>query len=203
MSVHDRSPAKLYLATCNLHKVEELREMLLNSAWDVRAAAELDPSISWDETGSTFVENARIKARAVRQYTKEAVLADDSGLCVDALNGAPGVFSSRFADGTGDAEANMNKLLELLKDVPDERRTARFICCLVFIDVHGIEYVFEGKVEGTIASVRRGSHGFGYDPVFVVAGAHLTMAELPADEKNRISHRYRAIENWRAMFDRV
>ena len=174
--------------------------MLQGSGWDVRAAAELDPLISWNETGKTFVENARIKARAVRCYTEQAVLADDSGLCVDALCGAPGVYSSRFAGEKGSDQDNIVKLLGLLKNVPPPERRARFVCCLVYIDASGCEYVFEGKVEGAIAHELRGIGGFGYDPVFLVEGMTHTMAELDPAEKNRLSHRYRAFEQWRCKF---
>ena len=200
--IYTKGVSILYLATCNLHKAEELRFMLKDSPWEVRAAAELDPKIAWEETGETFAENARIKALAVRSYTSQAVLADDSGLCVDALKGAPGVYSSRFAGDDGNDAANIKKLLELIKDVPMEQRTARFVCSLVYIDMNGVEYLFEGKVEGAIAFAPRGNQGFGYDPVFVVGGADATMAELDPAAKNRLSHRFRALEQWRASFGR-
>jgi len=153
----NNSPAEtrrtLYLATQNEHKVEEFQAML-GSGWDVKSAAQLaletGQKISWDETGNSFVANSRIKALALRQITPSAVLADDSGLVVDALNGAPGIYSSRYAGSpegppraAADA-ANTTKLLADLREVPEGKRTARFVCCLVFIDEQGKETVVEG-----------------------------------------------------------
>ena len=212
----DNSPAKmrrtLYLATQNEHKVEEFQAML-GYAWDVRSASQLGlesgHKISWDETGDSFVANSRIKALALRQITPCAVLADDSGLVVDALNGAPGIYSSRYAgspEGTPRAAAdaaNTEKLLNDLQEVPDSKRTARFVCCLVFIDERGEETVVEGYCEGRIAKSPSGHHGFGYDPVFIVPSHNRTMAELSEAEKNSLSHRAEAVtkltRHWRPL----
>ncbi len=199
-------PRIVYLATQNEHKVSEF-QALLGASWDVRSAAQLEvesgQKISWEETGKTFAANSRIKALVLRELTNAAVLADDSGLVVDALNGAPGIYSSRFADsppGTSRQiadRANSEKLLAELTVVPDKQRTARFICCLVFIDELGRESVIEGACEGRIARSLSGGHGFGYDPVFFVASHACTMAELPDAEKNRISHRAAAVAKFK------
>jgi len=204
-----REPRVLYLATQNEHKVEEFQDML-GPEWDVRSTARLEAEsgekISWDETGETFEANARIKARTLRRLTRAAVLADDSGLVVDALGGAPGIYSSRYAGtphGTPrkDADAaNTRKLLTALEGIPDAQRTARFICCLLFIDEGGKETAIEGSCEGRIATAPSGKGGFGYDPVFLVPGRGCTMAELPDAEKNMISHRASAVGKFLAKF---
>ncbi len=200
------TPRILYLATQNEHKVLEF-QALIGASWDVRSAAKLEAEsgqkISWEETGKTFASNSRIKALVLRELTNAAVLADDSGLVVDALNGAPGIYSSRFADSPPGTprqiadRANTDKLLAELSEVPDKQRTARFICCLVFIDELGHESVIEGTCEGRIARSPSGGHGFGYDPVFFVASHACTMAELPDAEKNRISHRAAAVAKFK------
>jgi XTP/dITP diphosphohydrolase len=205
----NREPRVLYLATQNEHKVEEFQDML-GVDWDVRSAAQLEAEsgqkISWDETGDSFEANARIKARTLRRLTRAAVLADDSGLAVDALNGAPGIYSSRYAgmpESTPRAEAdaaNTRKLLSALEKVPDADRTARFLCCLLFIDEGGQETVIEGSCEGRIARAPSGRGGFGYDPVFLVPGRGRTMAELTDAEKNMISHRAAAVGKFLAKF---
>ncbi len=185
----------LYLASNNAHKAEELGAML-KGRFDVRLAKDLKPGINWDETGSTFEANARIKAETVRQFTRERVLADDSGLMVDALRGAPGVLSARFAGKDGDDEANNAKLLEEVELIPERALTARFVCVLHYIDEHGKGHDFRGECPGRIVKKPRGAHGFGYDPLFVVDGTDQTMAELPAEKKNAVSHRRHAVSRW-------
>ncbi|MEY4630085.1 MAG: hypothetical protein RIQ81_205 [Pseudomonadota bacterium] len=176
---------------------------MLGHLWEVRSARQLEQevgcSITWDETGQTFEENSRIKALALRRYTQAAVLADDSGLVVDALRGAPGIYSSRYAGtpkGTPRTEADLANTMKLLKDiegVPESSRAARFVCCLVFIDENGREQVFTGTCEGQIGRQPSGDHGFGYDPVFFLPSRGVSMAQLDEAEKNRISHRSMAI----------
>lgn len=183
----------LYLASNNRHKAEELMAMA-GGRFDVRLAKELDPNVAWDETGTTFVANARIKAETVRRLTKAAVLADDSGLEVDALDGAPGVYSSRYAGKDGDDAANNAKLLRELAGVPDEKRGARFVCTLYFIDEDGNAQTFRGECPGVILHAARGGKGFGYDPLFKVAGDGRAMAEMSENEKNAVSHRSRAVQ---------
>lgn len=185
----------LYLASNNAHKAEELGAML-GGRFEVRLARELKPGIAWTEDGDTFEANARVKADTVRQYTKERVLADDSGLMVDALGGAPGVISSRYAGKDGDDRANNAKLLREVQAIPDARLAARFVCVLHYVDEHGKHHSFRGECPGRIVKDARGGHGFGYDPLFLVDGTSQTMAELPVEKKNAVSHRRRALDLW-------
>ena len=187
----DTSKEVLYLASKNKHKLEELTAMI-GSDFEVRLCTELDPEISWEETGDTFAANAKIKADAVRRLTDCAVLADDSGLEVASLGGAPGVYSSRYAGTDGDDAANNRKLLKELDGV--NQREARFVCCLAYVAKDGDTKVFEGYCGGRIIEEARGQHGFGYDPLFAVGGGDRTLAEYSAQEKNTISHRKRALE---------
>jgi XTP/dITP diphosphohydrolase len=147
------------------------------------------------ETGATFEENALLKARAIAAHTGLAAVADDSGLCVDALNGMPGVLSARWAGGHGDDEANLDLVLAQVGDVPDARRGAHFTCAAALVVPHGAtsaEYVVTGQVDGRLIRERRGSGGFGYDPIFLPDGFDLTTAEMTARQKDAISHRGRA-----------
>jgi XTP/dITP diphosphohydrolase len=161
-------------------------------------ADHFDPLPAVPETGATFLDNALLKARWVYRQKGGWVLADDSGLEVDALGGLPGVRSARFAgEGAGSAANNL-LLLERLRDVPPERRTARFRCVLVFVRAAESYFSAEGVCEGVITTAPRGSGGFGYDPLFVPKGCTRTFAELTAREKHAISHRGRAIERMRA-----
>ncbi len=188
----------LYLATQNQHKAAELSAILGEDRWEIRTAAALDPQMSWEESGSTFVANARIKALKLKQYTQAAVLADDSGLCVAALAGAPGVYSSRYAGREGDAAANNAKLLRELSDVSSSRRMAEFVCCLYFIDEQDRPATFTGSCRGLILDRSRGEQGFGYDPLFYLPTHGKTMAELSSNEKNEISHRGQALKAFQA-----
>ena len=179
----------LYVATGNTGKFAEFRELINTERWVLQAMTNLSSVPVHEETGKTFLENARIKAHAVRSVSREAVLADDSGLVVPALKGAPGVKSRRYAGPEGDDAANNAKLIREISAVPSENRQAEFVCCLVFIDAHGQEYRFMGSVKGTILTTPRGEDGFGYDPLFLVDGGAKTMAELSLAEKNQLSHR--------------
>ncbi len=194
MSKTQSSKRIVYLATQNQHKLEELAAMLGDS-WSVRPAFELG-DISWDETGTTFEANAKIKALAVKEHTGACVLADDSGLEVEALDGKPGIYSSRFA-GTESSDADNNtKLISDLKAIESLPSAARFVCCLYLIDEKGAESSFEGFCEGMIIENPRGEHGFGYDPHFMIPSLNKSLAELSADEKNEISHRRMAIRKF-------
>lgn len=193
---------RIVLATNNQHKADEISHVLgmddLEFVTLAEAGIESDPV----EDADTFEGNARIKAQAARAAAGGiAVMADDSGLEVDALNGAPGVYSSRFAGEDGNDAANNALLLERLKDVPDEDRTARFVCTLVFIDEDGEELVARGSVEGKIGYEERGSEGFGYDPLFFPDeyNGETTFAEVPQSEKNAISHRARALRKMKEL----
>ena len=183
------------IATNNAHKVEEIETALDFEGWEFKSLKDAGIVSNPEETGTTFVENARIKACAAHELGKTAVLADDSGLIVDALNGAPGVYSSRYCGVDGDDDGNNAKLLTELSDVPSGKRSARFACSLVFIDEDGSETVAEGFVEGSIGYEKRGQNGFGYDPLFFPNEyqGEKTMAELSQDEKNVISHRGSAL----------
>lgn len=189
---------KLYLASGNAHKVQELQGLVDASGLAIevlsaRAAGGMPPVA--EDTG-TFEGNARKKARALKEkLPPEAwVLADDSGLCVDALSGAPGVESAYFAGPQGDSAANLAKLVSVMREVPEGQRGAHFICVLLLIDGEGKEQVFQGRCEGRLLHEPRGGAGFGYDPLIVPAGFDRTLAEMSEVEKNRISHRGRAAE---------
>lgn len=193
---------KVIVATNNAHKADEIAHMLdiegLEFVTLKDAGIVSDPT----EDADTFVGNARIKARAAHEASGGlAALADDSGLEVDALDGAPGVRSARFAGEDGDDAANNALLLERLAGVPDEARTARFVCTMVLIDEDGTEKVARGTVEGRIGHEERGGEGFGYDPLFFpdAYGGERTFAEVPQSEKNKISHRARALCDMKAQ----
>ena len=145
------------------------------------------------ETGATFADNALLKARAVADFTGLAAIADDSGLCVDALNGMPGVLSARWSGHHGDDLANLQLVLAQLSDVPDERRGAHFTCAAALVVPGGREHVTEGVMRGTLVREPRGQNGFGYDPIFVADGGHCTNGELDSDAKDKISHRGKAL----------
>ena len=180
------------LATANPHKTREMRDILTALGFDVRARPENAPDV--DETSETLEGNALLKAQALALLTGESTLADDTGLFVDALDGRPGVYSARYAgSGASDAD-NVAKLLAELNDVPDAMRDARFRSVIAVAYPDGGSFTVEGLLEGSIARSPRGSEGFGYDPVFVPAGASgRTLAELTAEQKNELSHRGRAL----------
>ena len=189
------------LATNNAHKVSEITHALDFPGWEFKTLRELGIVSDPDEDADSFLGNARIKALAAHEASGGlAALADDSGLAVDALGGAPGVYSSRYAGEDGNDEANNAKLLVELAGVPDAQRTARFVCTLVFIDEDGSETTAYGTVEGRIGYEEQGSGGFGYDPLFwpdVFEGA-CTLAEVPQARKNEVSHRGNALRELRA-----
>ncbi|OUO84832.1 non-canonical purine NTP pyrophosphatase, RdgB/HAM1 family [Gordonibacter urolithinfaciens] len=192
------------LATNNAHKVAEIATALDFPGWEFRTLRELGIESDPAEDADTFEGNARIKARAAHEASGGlAALADDSGLVVDALDGAPGVHSARYAGEPCDDAANNAKLLAALADVPDGERTARFASTLVFVDEDGSEIVAEGAVEGRIGHEGRGSEGFGYDPLFLpdVFGGARTLAEVGRDEKNAVSHRGNALRQLRAKLE--
>lgn len=187
---------KIYLASGNAHKAAELQALAAASGLPVailsaRAVGGMPPV---EEDAGTFVGNARKKALALRARLPADgwALADDSGLCVDALHGAPGVDSAYYAGPQGDGAANLAKLIGTLRDVPAERRGAEFRCVLVLIAPDGGERVFEGVCRGRLRREPRGGAGFGYDPLFVPEGFEQTYSELGDEVKNRVSHRARA-----------
>jgi XTP/dITP diphosphohydrolase len=187
---------RIVLATRNAHKVGELRAILAELGLEVDlvgVTAYPDvPDVA--ETELSFGGNALLKARAVAAATGLPAIADDSGICVDALNGMPGIFSARWAGKHGDDAANLDLLLAQMSDVSDEHRGAQFVCAAALAEPGGREEVREGRIAGTLLRARRGQGGFGYDPVFLPDGAERTTAELSAEEKNAVSHRRRAFE---------
>ena len=192
---------KIVLATGNPHKVEEFNRFFAERNFPVALLSMREAGFSGElvEDADTFEGNAHCKALTVARATGMLCVADDSGLEVDALGGAPGVFSARYAGGHGDDEANIRKLLEELRDVPDDRRTARFVCaiCAVKFDPNGVEstLLVRGTAEGKILRGKRGDGRFGYDPVFFYEPLGKTFAELDGTTKNAVSHRGRALEN--------
>jgi XTP/dITP diphosphohydrolase len=186
--------ARLVLATRNPHKVGELEAILREAGVDVSLVGmDAFPAVpDVVEDGLTFAANALKKARETAGATQLPCLADDSGLCVDALNGMPGVFSARWSGRHGDDAANLDLVLAQLSDVADELRGARFECAAALALPSGEERVASGTLEGMLLRSRRGSGGFGYDPIFLPHGHDRTTAEMPPEEKNSISHRGRA-----------
>ncbi len=184
----------LVLATANAHKLAELTRILAADHLDVDLAGLADfpgaPDVA--ETGATFVANALLKARAIAEFTGLPSVADDSGLCCDALNGMPGVLSARWSGGHGDDAANLRLVLGQLSDVPDERRGAHFYCVAALVLPSGAEDLSAGTLRGRLIREPRGANGFGYDPIFVPDGEERTTAEMTAQEKDAISHRGRA-----------
>jgi XTP/dITP diphosphohydrolase len=195
MTAAARPPARLVLATANPGKLEELARILADDHADVVLASRSEfpgaPDVA--ETGATFAENALLKGRALAEFTGLPAVADDSGLCVDALGGMPGVLSARWSGKHGDDEANLRLVLAQTADVPDERRGARFVCAAALVLPGGAEHVTEGVVIGRLIREPRGEHGFGYDPIFVPDGYDRTTAEMAPADKDRISHRGRAL----------
>jgi XTP/dITP diphosphohydrolase len=185
---------RLLLATRNVGKLAELRRLLESAVPGVEVVGlgDVDAYPEAPETGATFADNALLKAREAVRYTGLPAIADDSGLTVDALNGMPGVLSARWSGRHGDDDANTALLLGQLADVPDERRGAGFVCAAALVTPDGTERVLERQWRGRVIGEKRGSNGFGYDPVFVPEGERRTMAELTDAEKDAISHRGRA-----------
>src|SRR5437868_1595950 len=181
---------KIVLATRNPGKIVELRRIL--TGFDVIGLEEFPEIGDVAETGLTFAENSLLKAHAVARQSGLPAVADDSGLCVDALNGMPGVFSARWSGRHGDDRANLDLLLAQVSDLPDERRTAQFACVAALALPSGVERTVEGLLQGRILRAPRGTNGFGYDPIFQPEGETRTAAELSPEEKDAISHRGRA-----------
>ena len=182
---------KLIVATKNKGKLAEIKAIL--SGVTVLGQDEAGVDAAVEETGTTFAENALLKARAIAALTDGAVLADDSGLEVDALDGAPGIYSARYAGEDATDADRMQKLLRELDGIPDEQRTARFVCVMALVLPDGSAHTFCGTCEGRIAHAPRGENGFGYDPVFALPDGGRTLAEIGETEKNQISHRFRAL----------
>ncbi len=196
-------PSKLVIATGNRGKLREIQS-ILGDAWVLIPQSQFGISPA-AETGTTFAENALIKARHASGIANLPAIADDSGLEVDALGGAPGVRSARYAGADGDDAANNRKLLAALKEEPAENRTARFRCVIAYVrDAADSEpLIVEAAWEGSIAMRPRGQNGFGYDPLFIDAGSGLTGGQLVAEQKNRLSHRGLAVRQLRAALEKT
>lgn len=192
---------RILLATANKGKIAEIKHILEGLGLEILTLDDYPELELPPEEGSTFSENALVKARYAAAKTGVTALADDSGLEVDFLGGGPGVYSARYAfDGAGDTE-NYRKLLAELEGVEEEKRSARFRCAVALVTRDGEAEVFEGSLEGVITDAPRGSGGFGYDPVFFVPEMKKTAAELTPDEKNRVSHRAKALEKFRKRLE--
>ncbi len=195
---------RVVLATGNPGKVRELGDMLRGLGLEILPQGELGvPEV--EESGLSFVENALLKARNAAQHTGLPAIADDSGLEVDALRGAPGIHSARFAGPHADDRDNIRKLLQELRDVPDRERSARFRCVLVYMR-HGADpcpLICQGSWEGHILREPRGEHGFGYDPLFYLPDTGCSSAQLEPEAKNRISHRAQALQRLKQKLSRI
>ena len=187
---------KLVLATRNQGKITEFRRILDELApgqIELIGIDQFPDLVDVDETGSTFEENSLLKSRYTCAATGLPAIADDSGLCVDFLNGDPGIFSARWAGNHGNDQANIEKLLEQLKDVPDNKRTAHFTCVASLVMPDGREQIAEGRFEGHILHAPVGENGFGYDPIFQPLGLSISSAQMSAQEKDLVSHRGKSL----------
>ncbi|HCN57041.1 MAG TPA: non-canonical purine NTP pyrophosphatase [Exiguobacterium sp.] len=189
---------KIIVATRNPGKVGEFQAMLGRLGYDVESLLDYDTAPETEETGSTFEENAELKSKEAAAYFGHAVLSDDSGLEVDALDGAPGVYSARFAGENKSDAANNALLLEKLADTPADQRTARFVCALSLAKPSGETLTVRGTMEGQIGFEQKGTSGFGYDPLFLIPALNQTAAELTKSEKAAISHRGQALKKLEA-----
>ena len=186
---------KVVIASRNDHKIEEMRRILEQGGLDIElvGTGEFPDLPDVEETCATFAANALLKARAVSEFTGLPAVGDDSGLCVDALNGMPGILSARWSGTHGNDQANLELLLAQISQVPIDRRGASFVCAAAYVHPDGTEFVVEGQMPGTLIDAPRGENGFGYDPIFVPHGHKVTSAELTSELKDSISHRGKAL----------
>lgn len=184
---------KIVFATTNAGKIKEIKEILADFDVEVASMKEMNITADIEENGATFEENSLIKARAVSKLTGLPALADDSGLEVDYLNGEPGIYSARYLGRDTDYDYKNNYIIKKLKDAKDEERSARFVCVISLVLPDGREFVKKGVMEGRIGYEIKGENGFGYDPIFYLPGYGKTSAEISAEEKNKISHRGKAL----------
>lgn len=189
------------IATKNKGKAMEFEKLFLPKGLAVKTLLDYPELEDVEETGTTFEENAVLKAETIAKVLGVRVIADDSGLEVDALEGRPGVYSARYAGSEKNDEANIDKVLEELQEVPENERTARFCCALAMADPGKETLTVFGRCEGRILRERKGSNGFGYDPIFFVEAEGKSMAELPSEAKNKISHRANAIRKLEAVLE--
>ena len=193
---------RMIFATGNENKMKEIREILGALPLEILSMKEAGVSADIVEDGKTFEENALIKARAICKLAGEMVLADDSGLEIDYLNKEPGIYSARYMGEDTSYHINNKSLIDRLEGVPDEKRTARFVCAIAAVFPDGKELVVRGTVEGIIGYEEKGENGFGYDPIFYLPERGCTTAELPPEEKNSISHRGNALRLMKELIER-
>ena len=192
---------KLILASNNANKLREFRQLVEGLNIELLSQKEAGCDFEVDENGSTFEENALIKARTVHELAGNAyVMADDSGLCIDALDGAPGIYSARFCGEDSTYPEKFKKIFEMLKDVPEEKRTAKFVCSIAVVRPDGTEFTVRGEICGVLHEKPVGDGGFGYDPIFYVPEFGMTTAQMTKEQKNSISHRGKAS---RAMAEKL
>lgn len=185
------------LSTRNAHKLDELQRILESAGLDIKLTTVADypgaPEV--DETETTFEGNALLKARALAQFTGFPAIADDSGICIDALDGKPGILSARWSGATDNVDrANLELVLEQIKDVSDDKRGAQFVCAAAYVDPDGTEFTVRGTLDGHLLRAPQGTHGFGYDPIFVPQGFDITTAQMSSEQKDSISHRGQALK---------
>lgn len=202
-TLHDLvSDKRLFLGTNNKKKIVELTALLAPRGFELRTPADFPEIYDVDETGETFIENARLKARSQATHRGMWAIGEDSGLCVPALNGAPGVYSARYAGENSNDQANNTLLLERMLDIPNEKRAAYYVSTIALSDPSGeIHLESKGECWGRVLNEPRGAGGFGYDPLFEVIELHATFAELGASVKKAISHRARALRDFMRRFD--
>lgn len=193
---------RMIFATGNENKMVEIREILGDLPLEILSMKQAGIRADIEENGTSFEENALIKAREVCRLAGEMVLADDSGLEIDYLNGEPGIYSARYMGENTSYRVKNKNLMERLEGVPDEKRTARFVCAIAAVFPDGKELVVRGTVEGIIGHEERGENGFGYDPIFYLPKRGLTTAELPPEEKNSISHRGNALRKMKEILEK-
>lgn len=184
---------KIVFATTNAGKIKEIKEILADFDVEVVSMKEMNITTDVEENGATFEENSLIKARAISKLTGLPALADDSGLEIDYLNGEPGIYSARYLGRDTDYDYKNNYIIDELKDAKDEERSARFVCVISLVLPDGREFVKKGVMEGRIGYEIKGENGFGYDPIFYLPEYGKTSAEISAEEKNKISHRGKAL----------
>ena len=190
---------KLFIATSNMNKVKEMKEILSDLDVEVLSKEDVGELPEVEEDRGTFAGNALKKAKVIQQEVNMPTIADDSGLSVEALDGKPGVYSARFAGENATDQENNRKLLGLLSGLEDDRRRAHFVCVMAFIDEDGNEEIVEGKCHGEIGFEPQGENGFGYDPLFIPDGYQSTFAQLNSEVKNNISHRAKALDKMKQV----
>ncbi|MGL4741852.1 MAG: XTP/dITP diphosphatase [Sarcina sp.] len=197
------------IASNNAHKIEEIKNILKGFPFKILSLKEKNIDIDVEEDGKTFEENSRKKAVEIVDYLKNRgednflVMSDDSGLEVDVLNGAPGIYSARYAGNHGDTKANNKKLLDELVGIEEEKRTAKFVCVITVVNSENKELVIRGEVKGIITESLFGDTGFGYDPLFYIEEYNKTFAQISSEEKNKISHRGKALAELKARIQEI